>query len=329
MAISIKDVAKMAEVSVATVSRVLNKNTNVKEETEKRVLDAIEKTGYKPNAIARSLKVKNTRTIGIMIPDISSNFFPEVVRGIEDVANEFNYNIILCNTDLDREKESKYLDILVEKQVDGIIYMSNTFTDQLAEKVKKMGIEIVLISTDYKDLPSITIDNVKASKDAVDYLIEKGYENIALIGGQMTDPNAGLPRYNGYINAMSHAGKTINKDFIVEGNYKFESGYTGMKKLLELEKKPDAVFTVSDEMAVGIIRAVLESGYKVPKDMAVIGFDNTNMAKMTYPSLTTLSQPLYEMGAVGMRLLTKLLNKEEVENHKIVLEHELIKRESA
>lgn len=328
MTVSIKDVAKLAGVSVATVSRVLNKNTNVKEETARKVLDVIKKTGYQPNAIARSLKIKNTRSIGIMIPDISSHYFPEVVRGIEDIANKNNYNVILCNTDLDRDKEKQYLDILVEKQVDGIIYMSNTITNELANKFEKIDTEVVLISTDHSNITSITIDNVKAAYDAVKYIISKGYKDIAFIGGSMTDPNAGLPRYNGYIKALCEAGISINKDFILEGNYRFESGYKCTKKLLSLEKKPQAIFSASDEMAIGVIRAVKELGYSIPDDLAVVGFDNIDMAKMVYPSLTTISQPLYDMGVIGMKLLTKKINKEKIDKNKIILQHKLIERES-
>ncbi len=328
MSLSIKDVAKLAGVSVATVSRVMNKKVFVKEETTKKVLDAIEKTGYKPNAIARSLKVKNTKSIGIIIPDISSHFFPDVVRGIEDIANEYSYNIILCNTDLNREKEKEYFDVLVEKQVDGIVYMSNTITDEIADKMASVGIEILLISTDYKELSSITIDNVKAAEDAVKYIISKGVRDIALIGGEMTDPNAGLPRFNGYVKALSEAGISINKDYILEGNYKYESGYEGAKKLLSLKQRPRAIFAASDEMAIGVIRAGLESGYRIPDELMVVGFDDIDMSRMVYPSLTTISQPLYEMGCEGMKLLAKKLHGEKVEQFKIVLEHKLIIRES-
>ncbi|WP_432667107.1 LacI family DNA-binding transcriptional regulator [Wukongibacter baidiensis] len=328
MSASIKDVAKLAGVSIATVSRVINKNVYVKEETTRKVLDAIEKTGYKPNAIARSLKVKNTRSIGIIIPDISSHFFPDVVRGIEDVANEYNYNIILCNTDLDRDKEKKYFDVLVEKQVDGIVYMSNTITEEIANKIASVGIEIVLISTDYKDLTSVTVDNIKAAEDAVKYIISKGYRDIAFIGGEMTDPNAGLPRFNGYIKALSEAGISINKDFILEGNYRYESGYEGAKKLLSLDNRPQAVFAASDEMAVGVIRAALEQGYRIPEELAVVGFDNVDISKMVYPPLTTISQPLYEMGCEGMKLLARKINKEKIEKYKVVLKHNVIERQS-
>lgn len=328
MSVSIKDVAKISGVSVATVSRVLNKSGYVSEETKKRVLEAIEKTGYKPNAIARSLKVKNTRTIGIMIPDISSHFFPEVVRGIEDIANLYNYNIILCNTDLDRDKEERYLDVLAEKQTDGIIFMSNTITDTLAEKIKKTGIDVVLISTDYKDMPSVTINNMKASEDAVKYIIKKGYKKIAFIGGPMDDPNAGLPRFNGFVKALTEGGLSLNRQYICEGDYRFTSGYKGAKKLLNLPDRPDAIFAASDEMALGVIRAALEMKIRVPEDLGVVGFDDINISEMAFPSLTTIAQPLYDMGAIGMRLLTKILNKEKIDSYKMILEHRLIVRES-
>lgn len=328
MTVSIKDVARLAGVSVTTVSRVINKNEFVRQETAQKVLKVIEETGYKPNAIARSLKIKNTQTIGIMMPDIASYLFSEVVRGIEDIANLYNYNIILCNTDLDREKEEKYMDVLVEKQVDGIIFMCNTITKKLAEKIKKNGAKTILISTDYTDMPSVTIDNVQASKDAVKYIIDRGYKKIAFIGGQMSDANVGLTRLNGYVSAISESGLTYNKDYICEGDFKFKSGYENAKKLLSLPDKPEAIFAASDEMAIGVVRAAMELGITIPKDLAVVGFDNIDMSKMIYPSLTTISQPFYDMGAVGMRLLTKKLNNEDVEEEKMILKHELIIRES-
>lgn len=328
MQISIKEVAKLAGVSVATVSRVLNKTGNVKDETVEKVMKVIEETGYKPNAIARSLKVKNTRTIGIMTPDISSPFFPEVIRGIEDVANMYGYNIILCNTDLDREKEERYLDVLTEKQIDGLIFMSNTVSNKLADKIKGMKIDTVLISTDYQDISSVTIDNVKAAYDAVKYIIDRGYKKIAYIGGPMYDPNAGLPRYQGYVKALTEAGIEPNRDYIIEGNYRYKSGYDGAIKLLDLKDRPDAVFTASDEMAIGVIRAAMEMDIKIPKELGIVGFDNIRMSNMVYPSLTTISQPMYDMGAVSMRLLTKILNNEKIEHSKVTLKHKLVIRES-
>lgn len=328
MTLKIKDVAEQAGVSVATVSRVLNNSDSVKPDTFQKVMMVIEEMGYKPNAIARSLKVKNTKTIGIMIPDISSHFYPEVVRGIEDIANMYEYNVVLCNTDLKREKELKYLDVLTEKQSDGIIYMSNIITGQLAYSFQNLKIPVVLISAEYGELPTVLIDNIAASKDMVKYLIEKGHKRIGMIAGQQNDYVAGISRVTGYYKALEEAGISVDEGLIAYGNYRFKSGYEGGKKLLTQENRPTAIFTASDEMALGVIRAATELKLSIPTDLAVAGFDNIDMAEKICPSLTTIAQPMYEMGAVGMRLLTKILNNEELEENKIILNYRLIERES-
>lgn len=328
MTLKIKDVAEHAGVSVATVSRVLNNSDSVKPDTFQKVMAVIEEMGYKPNAIARSLKVKNTKTIGIMIPDISSHFYPEVVRGIEDVANMYEYNVVLCNTDLKREKELKYLDVLTEKQSDGIIYMSNIITDQLADSFQNLKIPVVLISSEYEELPTVLIDNVAASNKMVKYLIQKGHKRIGMIAGQRNDYIAGISRVKGYYKALEEAGIPLEESLLVYGNYRFKSGYEGGKKLLTQENRPTAIFCASDEMALGVIRAATELKLSVPTDLAVAGFDNIDMAEKICPSLTTIAQPMYEMGAVGMRLLTKILNKETIQQNKVILNYALIERES-
>ncbi|SNR95088.1 transcriptional regulator, LacI family [Anaerovirgula multivorans] len=328
MTLKIKDVAEHAGVSVATVSRVLNNSDSVKPDTFQKVMAVIEEMGYKPNAIARSLKVKNTKTIGIMIPDISSHFYPEVVRGIEDVANMYEYNVVLCNTDLKREKELKYLDVLTEKQSDGIIYMSNIITDQLADSFQNLKIPVVLISSEYEELPTVLIDNVAASNEMVKYLIQKGHKRIGMIAGQRNDYIAGISRVKGYYKALEEAGIPLEESLLVYGNYRFKSGYEGGKKLLTQENRPTAIFCASDEMALGVIRAATELKLSMPTDLAVAGFDNIDMAEKICPSLTTIAQPMYEMGAVGMRLLTKILNKETIQQSKVILNYALIERES-
>lgn len=175
---TIKDVAREAKVSIATVSRVLNNSAVVTDETKQRVLDAIKKTGYKPNALARSLKIQKTHTIGLIVPDISSPFYPEVVRGIEDIASMYSYNIFLCNTDQKEDKEMNYIEILSEKQVDGIIYMGDIIRDSVKQQLHDVGIPIVLAGTEDAEFefPNVNIDNKKASYDAVKYLISLGHK---------------------------------------------------------------------------------------------------------------------------------------------------------
>ncbi|SCY89544.1 LacI family DNA-binding transcriptional regulator [Alkaliphilus peptidifermentans] len=329
MKFNIKDVAKKAGVSISTVSRVINESKVVRQETQEKVLKAIEELGYKPNAIARSLKIKNTKTIGIMIPDISNQFYPEVVRGVEDIANMYNYNIFLCNTDLDEEKEMKYFDVLAEKQVDGVILMGNIVSEELYTKIMFYNIPIILIGTDYENLPSVTIDNTKAAKSIVSYLIKKEHNRIGMITGKNYDPVVGVARLNGYKEALKENEMLFETELVVEGGYRFKSGYEGAKKLLSLSDRPTAIFVANDEMAIGAMRAALELNVKIPDELAIVGFDNIDMSEKFYPALTTVAQPMYEMGAIGMRVLTKILNEEAIETHKIVLNYSLLERESS
>lgn len=328
MSATIKDVAREAKVSIATVSRVLNNSAVVTDETKQRVLEAIKKTGYKPNALARSLKIQKTHTIGLIVPDISSTFYPEVVRGIEDIAAMYNYNIFLCNTDQKEEKEVKYIEILGEKQVDGIIFMGDIIRDSVLEIFGNFGTPIVLSGTQDKEqkYPSVIIDNKRAAYDAVKYLISLGHKNIAMISGPMHDPIRGALRIEGYKQALLESGIEYNPNLVVEGNFKTKSAYLAMLKLLE--QKIDAVFAASDDMAAAAINAIFDSGLKVPDDIHVVGFDNTYISTMFRPTITTIQQPAYDIGAVSMRLLTKLLSKEPIDEMHVILPHQLIVRES-
>lgn len=329
MAASIKDVAKEAGVSIATVSRVLNDVDVVNEETKKKVMDAIGKLDYRPNIVARSLKTQKTRTIGIVVPDISSQFYPEIVRGAEDVANIYNYNVILCNTDLDSQKEVEYLKVLREKMVDGIIYMSNSLADDILALLNNLKLPTVLIETKGQDdkFPSVTINNEKAAYDATKYLIKKGNKKIAFVGVKPDTPNASALRFGGYKKALEENGIKVNEDLVQFGGLKAADGRDGMEVILK-KTEADAVFCSSDEIAMGVINALREKGLEVPKDVDVIGFDNIYASSIYYPKLTTVEQPMYDMGSVGMRMLIKIINKKEVEVEHYVLEHKIIERDS-
>ncbi|NLM04516.1 MAG: substrate-binding domain-containing protein [Clostridiales bacterium] len=329
MRINIKDVAKRAGVSISTVSRVINDSKAVRPKTKAKVLEAIEELGYKPNAIARSLKVRHTKTIGIMVPDISNQFYPEVVRGIEDVASMYEYNIFLCNTDLDSEKELQYFDVLEEKQVDGIIYMGGNISEEMGKRFKNASAPIILIGIDYEDYPSVTIDNINASKEAVNYLISKGHKKVGMITGKAHDPIISGVRKEGYKQALEENNLTFDESLVIEGGNRFKSGYEGARQLLELPEPPSALFISGDEMAIGAMRAALEMGIKIPDELAIVGFNNIDMAGKVFPSLSTIGQPMYEMGAIGMRVLTKILHDEELDDKKIVLNYSLIERESS
>ncbi|WP_368489497.1 LacI family DNA-binding transcriptional regulator [Clostridium sp. BJN0013] len=329
MATSIKDVAKEAGVSIATVSRVLNDVDVVNEETKKKVLAAIKKLGYRPNIVARSLKTQKTRTIGIIIPDISNQFYPEIVRGAEDVANIYDYNIMLCNTDLDIEKETEYLKVLKEKMSDGVLYMSNSLEEDMLNLIKQLQIPMVLVETtnDKEDIPSVTIDNEKAAYDGVTYLINKGNKKVAYIGASEDMANASAVRYKGYKKALEENNLKVDKDRTYFSNLKAKDGYEGINKILD-KVEVDSIFCSSDEIAMGAINALRDRGIKVPEDVDVMGFDNIYSASIFYPKLTTVAQPIYDMGSVGMRMLIKLINNQKMDNTNYVLPHQLIERDS-
>ncbi|SFH55078.1 transcriptional regulator, LacI family [Tindallia magadiensis] len=325
---NIKDVAQKAGVSISTVSRVINSSKPVKQKTKDKVLDAIEELGYRPNAIARSLKVKHTKSIGIMTPDIANQFYPEVVRGIEDVANMYEYSIFLCNTDLNEEKELQYFAELEEKQIDGLIFLGNHVSKELRNEMESADIPVVLIGGKATGIPSVTINNEKAAKDAVDFLLNRNHRRIGIITGKMKDPMMGQARLKGYQKALEEKGIEVKEELVIEGGYRYKSGYDGAKRLMALKVPPTAIFVCSDEMAIGACRAILEDGHEIPKDVAIVGFDNVDISGKVYPSLSTIGQPMYEMGAIAMRLLTKILHNESIGASDIVLDYEVIERES-
>lgn len=328
--VTIYDVAREANVSMATVSRVVNGNPNVKPTTRKKVLEAIERLGYRPNAVARGLASKKTTTVGVVIPDVSSTFYSELARGIEDIATMYKYNIILSNSDQNKEKELHLLNTLLGKQVDGIVFMSGNITEEHVEEFKRSPVPIVLASTfdENNELPSVNINYEQAAYDAVKFLIDKGHKHIAYVSGPMEEPVNKVKKLKGYIRALEDAGIKYDEQFVVEGDYSYESGIEAFDKVLELSPKPTAIFVGTDEMALGVIHAAQDKGYEIPKDFDVIGFDNTRLATMVRPRLTTVVQPSYDIGAVAMRLLTKLMNKEEVDNHIVELPHRIEIRQS-
>ncbi|MFC4305739.1 catabolite control protein A [Cohnella boryungensis] len=330
MTVTIYDVAREAGVSMATVSRVVNNNPNVKPQTRKKVYEAIERLGYRPNAVARGLASKKTTTVGVVIPDIANANFAEVARGIEDIANMYHYNIILSNADKRKDKEIRVINTLLEKQVDGLLFMGGAVTEEHIQAFKTSNVPIVLCATtdDKGTIPSVDIDHESAAFDAVSRLVSEGHRSIAMISGTLQDPANGYARYQGYKRALEQAGLPYREDYVRVGNYKYESGIDAMQYFLELAEPPTAVFAATDEMAIGAVHCIQDSGLSVPDDVSVISVDNSRISSMVRPLLTTVAQPMYDIGAVSMRLLTKLMKKEAVDNAKVTLPHELIIRRS-
>ncbi|EQB90241.1 LacI family transcriptional regulator [Clostridium punense] len=328
MATSIKDVAREAGVSIATVSRVLNGIDVVNDETKKKVLDTIEKLGYRPNILARSLKTHKSSTIGIIIPDISNPVYPEIVRGAEDVASIYNYNIMLCNTDLDLEREKESFNVLREKMVDGVIYMSNSLESDIKDIIEEINIPTVLVGTmdSEKSLPSVAIDSFAASYDAVSYLRYKGNKSIAYIGYYEDKTSDYSKIYKGYKKAMED-NDSFNSELVYFGSLKAEDGYKGIKEILS-KSKVDGVFCANDEVAMGAISALREMGIEVPTEVDVMGFDDIALSAIYYPKLTTVSKPLYDMGSVAMRLIIKILNKLPIDEKNYILPYTIVERDS-
>ncbi|WP_017756146.1 catabolite control protein A [Calidifontibacillus oryziterrae] len=331
MNITIYDVASEAGVSMATVSRVVNGNPNVKPSTRKKVLEAIERLGYRPNAVARGLASKKTTTVGVIIPDISSMFFAELARGIEDIATMYKYNIILSNSDRNKDKELHLLNTLLSKQVDGIVFMGGNITYQHVEEFKKSPVPIVLAATveENNELPSVNIDYEQASYDAVHALIEKGHKHIGFVSGPIEELTTRKLKLTGYRRALEEANLPFDENNLYIGDYsRYEVGLHAIETFHEKGLKQTAIFAVIDEIALGVINGASDLGISVPNDIEVMGFEDTRLAVMVRPQLSTVVQPMYDIGAVAMRLLTKYMNKEKVENHIVVLPHRIEFRQS-
>jgi len=330
MNITIYDVAREASVSMATVSRVVNGNPNVKPATRKKVLEVIDRLGYRPNAVARGLASKKTTTVGVVIPDISSTFYAELARGIEDIATMYKYNIILSNSDQNKDKELHLLNTMLGKQVDGIVFMGGNITEEHVQEFEKSPVPIVLAASveSSKKIASVNIDYAQATYDAVTSFVEKGHKVIALVLGSLEEPINSEHKLEGYKRALADAGISSKEELVIEGDYTYESGMESFDKLMELDEKPTAIFVGSDEMAIGVIHSAEDKGFKVPDDFEIISSDNTKLTLMVRPQLTTVVQPLYDIGAVAMRLLTKYMNKETVEDGIVVLPHRIEARTS-
>lgn len=329
MTVTIKDVAKASHVSVATVSRVLNDLGGYSDKTKNNVLKAVEELGYRGNAIARWLSTNITRTIGIIIPDVSTNFDGEIIRGIEDVAHHNNYSVIICNAGTEGKRTLEYLKILEERKLDAIIIVSIEITEEYYKVIKSMNIPYILISTmSFKhNMPYIRVDDTMAAYTATKYLIDKGHKNIAMISGTKEDKIAGWPRVQGYLNALNEHNLKIDEELIKYGDFSYESGIKCIDLLLDTKKKFTAVFVASDDMAAGVLNATYRRKIRVPDKLSIIGYDNTKTAEMSIPPLTTLAQPLYEMGCKAfIRVLDMINGRDSMEG--TIMNHSIIERET-
>ncbi|PIC65216.1 catabolite control protein A [Sporosarcina sp. P13] len=330
MAITIYDVAREANVSMATVSRVVNGNQNVKPATRKKVLDCIERLGYRPNAVARGLASKRTTTIGVIVPDMSKSYYAELSRGIADVATMYEYNIIISNSDKSASREVELFEDHLGKQVDGLIFMSDSISPEVRTEMKTANVPIVLAGTlDFEtNLPSVNIDHEQAAYDVVKKLIDNGHKRIAFVSGPFTRDINRVCKRVGYVRALEEAGLVIDEELIVETDNTYDEAYESWNILGKLSDRPTAVMASSDEIAVGIMNGVRDVDLRIPEDLEIICFQHSNLARIVRPQLSAIVVPLYDLGAVSMRLLTKLMSEEEVEETEVVLPYHLEERQS-
>ncbi|MCM3440347.1 MULTISPECIES: LacI family DNA-binding transcriptional regulator [Bacillaceae] len=323
------DVAKLANVSPATVSRVLSNPDLVSKETREKVMEVINKVNYKPHIVARQFRTKETKIILVVVPDITSAFFSKVLRGIEHVAVQNGYQVILGDTENDTEREQEYINLLLQKQADGMVLLTaRQDKTQLEEIAEHFPMVLACEYMDGLNVPTVSIDNISSARKATEHLIQQGHTKIAHITGPI-NVILSRDRLRGFQQAMMSHDLEIDSVYIQEGDFTFESGYHQMLKLLALENPPSAVFVFNDEMAMGAIKAVKDSHLSVPEDVAVVGFDNIKMSSVIEPNLTTINQPKYEIGKKAMELLLKLINGESLQKKKFVMKDELIIRESS
>ncbi|WP_018086710.1 LacI family DNA-binding transcriptional regulator [Desulfurispora thermophila] len=332
MAVTIKDIAKKAGVSYATVSRALNNRPEVNEKTRREIQKLAEEMGYKPNALARSLVTRESKTLGLIIPDITNPFFPEVARGVEEAAAQAGYSVFLCNTNWEEEKERKYLALLEEKRVDGII-LASVIQDgqQMIEHIASSNVPLIMINRILKNVNThyVVIDNVRGACLVMEHLIENGHRDIAFIGG-LSHVEATQERLQGYKMMLGAYDLPVRPELIRLGSFKRESGYQNALELLRLSPRPTAIFAANDILALGVLQAAADLHLQVPGDLAVVGFDDIPFASYTEVSLTTVAQPKYAMGEMAAKILIEEIKEgPSREKKKIVLQPELIIRRSS
>ncbi len=316
MTVTINDIAERVGVSHATISRVLNNSGYVKDETREKVLKAIKELNYTPSAIARSLSTSKTNTIGVIVPDINNLFFGDIIKGITEIADEHSLNIILCDTDEDKDKELKAINVLKEQRIQGLIitptFYKNSGNSENLNTLRNLGIPIILIDghVEYLDFSGVFIDHIKGAYDGTAALIEAGHRKVAIITGDMNSRPA-KERLIGYEKALEANNIPIEKEYIFYGNYKYETAYEITKQILKMDNRPTAIFVSSNTMILGCIKAFYEEKLNIPKDMAIIGFDKVDILNIIGMNISFINGPSIELGRIGMKMLLENLNSKE------------------
>ncbi len=328
---SIRDVSRFAGVSVATVSRALRNPEKVAQETRARVLEAARAVDYRPNMMARNFRSRQAFAIVVLAPDIANPFFARVVRGIEQVAQKAGYAVLLGDTQGSPEREAEYLNLVQSRQADGVIQLAARIDPEALGRLWREGEPAAIVNAcecaDTAFCPRIQIDNAAAARTMTEHLIGLGHRRIGVVTGPLASPLT-RDRLAGHRQALQAAGLAYDPALTVPGDFSLQSGLDAVAPLLRADPRPTAVFCCNDEMAIGAIRGLKMAGLTPPGDMSVAGFDDIDFARFCDPPLTTIAQPMEELGRAAMALLLRILNGERPANDLTILPTTLVVRDS-
>jgi DNA-binding LacI/PurR family transcriptional regulator len=326
---TIYDVAKEAGVSIATVSKIINGKGNISTKTRKHVLQVMKKLNYRPSLVASALTGKGTRTIGLLIPDLANPFFAEIARSVEDRGQELGFSVIMCSIENNDEKAERYISTLRQKSVDGLIIGTGVGKEEILNQLLEEQIPLALIA---RDMPSLAVETVLVDDFiggylATRHLLDLGHTRIAILAENLKVVSS-RERVRGYKHALKEAGLAFQDEFLKIGDFKVEDGREKAREWLTLEQPPTAIFACNDLLAIGVIQAAKELGFHVPRDLSVVGFDNTILATITDPPLTTVAQPIEQMGRQVVDCLVQEVMNEPRAKQRIILRPELVVRGS-
>ena len=328
--VGIKDIARSAGVSIATVSHAFRNPNRVSDKTREKVLDAANRLGYTPNRHAVGLRTARSGNIVVVIPDIADSYNTEIIKGIESVAHGRSYSVLLGDTQGSAEREREFAAMVRSRQADGIILMSHRLPFDLPDDVAPEDIPPLVNGSEYvgnEAIPSVSIDDKQGGKDATRHLIDLGHKRIAIVTGDKNSTST-RGRLEGFREVMSESGLTVDEDLIIYGQYRTSDGEAAANKLMIRDELPTAVFCFGDEIALGCMHTLKRAGLVIPKDISVIGFDDIPFARYFAPSLTTVAQPAREIGQTCASLLLDLIDGVYPENNRVILPHTLVVRSS-
>lgn len=325
---TMKDVADLAGVSVATVSRVINQNNYVSSDLVERVLDAMATLNYQPDK--QSLRRERTRTIGVLLPHLNQPFFSALAFAIEKTLFEQEHHTFICSSEGDPQKEAAYIEMFIRRRIDGVILVASQHSAACIEKLQAHRVPVVLVD---RDLPSLRVnrvlsDNLQGGYDGMSHLLGLGHRRIGIIGAPM-DNEATSARMNGIKKALADVNRALDPNLvIIKNRYTFQQGYAAAKELLEAPNRPTAIFALTDVIAIGVMHAASEIGLLMPDNLSIVGFDNISLAAYSIPELTTVAQPIYEMGHAAAGILLRHIAEDDAPIETILLETALIVRKS-